>query len=395
MEIKFFRFSFQGSLIQNSLAISNQLHLGFCQQIPQRSCSIYKSLQGVCVCRSPVLSTNTNINGNTNGNHHLHNGKEMRKEMKEEKPIIASETEKMKKTKTDKILSGKPAAKVQNVSNKRPSNSSEEELHIVKKKKKKTDESSAVKPTGFIPIEPLPAGSDEQHAVLDNKDVKLKIKSLPPKVSKKSDKATDKLIEKIKEKKKEKQNDTSVADNSVSKNSTKRRNSSGTKTKGKAAKSPSETKPKAAKTEERKLEKITFRRESGDSWSSSRSNSPGLYTSVLSNAINNKNNALGTLMAELSDQDDDDDEDDIDLSTPFQSDSIKHKTDSVTIGNNNVLNKKEHSKPVKDKSKTKSKELPSKIKPDTKNIFSKKDVTSSPVKTTKTEPVKTSFSKNR
>ena len=298
-------------------------------------------------CSSPSTSSNTSINGNPAQVHKESNGKEMKESSS------TNETEKTKKTKLDKqIKTSNSGNKVTSSSNKRPSDD-DEILPKVKKKKKKIEESPqlAVKSTGFIPIEPPAAGEEEQHIMGNSKDVKMKIKSLPSsKTSKKPVKPPEKqLTDKPKDKKKDKLNNSSELNNSTTHSSNvdtnKKKAIISSKTK---VKSPEETKPKVSKLEERKVEKLMFRRESGDSWSSSTSsNSPSLP--ILGNSIIGKNNALGALMAELSDQDYEDEED-VDISTPFQNDTLSSKLDS-SLSNNNILNKKDN-KSIKQKSKT-------------------------------------------
>ncbi|XP_068736667.1 protein ENL-like [Montipora capricornis] len=82
-------------------------------------------------------------------------------------------------------------------------------------------------------------------------------------------------------------------------------------------KSPKED-VKPAKHEEKKVEKITFRRSSGDSWSSSTSAS-----SLSGNASGSKNTALNMLLAEIGDADDDEDDNEVDIFTPFQHSSLQ------------------------------------------------------------------------
>lgn len=67
-----------------------------------------------------------------------------------------------------------------------------------------------------------------------------------------------------------------------------------------------DSKHKHLKKEGKKVEKITIRRNSNESWSSSASSSSSLFTGGPAAANANKNNALGTLLAELGDDEDDD-----------------------------------------------------------------------------------------
>ena len=210
----------------------------------------------------------------------------------------------------------------------------------VKKKKKKTDEGTPKnKPVGFIPLE-LPVPGNENKDKLDEmKDVKLKIKSLPSKSA-------------GNDKKKNRRSSSEVGTGESANKLLKTADS--TSTKKAKLKSPKED-LKQVKQEEKKVEKITFRRSSGDSWSSSTSSS-----SLLGNASGNKNTALNALLAEIGDDDDDDDDDDeVDIFTPFQSSSThtaktqKQKSSSVISPNNSSQSK--DSKDSKDSSKVKVK----------------------------------------
>ena len=88
---------------------------------------------------------------------------------------------------------------------------------------------------------------------------------------------------------------------------------------------------------ERILGKLTFRRNSNESWSSSASSSSSLLSGGPP-ANGNKNNALGTLIAEL-DSDDDNDDDDIDISTPCKSDFVKQgEYAQLAVNSNQLLN---------------------------------------------------------
>lgn len=181
--------------------------------------------------------------------------------------------------------------------------------HSVKKKKKKTEESTvkSSKPVGFIPLElPIP-GSDQKGKLEDVKDIKLKIKSLNKKSGSGMGGSAKKKSKEI--------SDAGIANN-VSGVSKHKDSSSSKKSK---LKSPKED-MKAAKKEDRKLEKITFRRSSGDSWSSSTS------TSSLSGNLNgSKNTALNKLLAEIGDDEEGEEEeedDDVDIFKPFSSSAI-------------------------------------------------------------------------
>lgn len=227
---------------------------------------------------------------------------------------LTLEKDKPKKNKHDKPICNKAAKTQDPVTSgiKRSSSlSGIDDLqlsHSVKKKKKKTEESAvkSSKPVGFIPLElPIP-GSDQKGKLEDVKDIKLKIKSL----NKKSGSGTSGSA-----KKKSKQTSDAGTANNISTISKHKDSSSSKKSK---LKSPKED-MKAAKKEDRKLEKITFRRSSGDSWSSSTS------TSSLSGNLNNsKNNALNKLLAEIGDDDDEEEEEDEgDIFQPFSSSSIQ------------------------------------------------------------------------
>ena len=206
----------------------------------------------------------------------------------------------------------------------------------VKKKKKKTDEGTTKnKPVGFIPLElPVP-GNENKDKLEEMKDVKLKIKSLPSKSA-------------GNDKKKNRRSSSEVGTGESANKLLKTADS--TSTKKAKLKSPKED-LKQVKQEEKKVEKITFRRSSGDSWSSSTSSS-----SLLGNASGTKNTALNALLAEIGDDDDDDDEDEVDIFTPFQSSSThtaktqKQKSASVISPNDSS-----QSKDSKDSSKVKVK----------------------------------------
>ena len=207
----------------------------------------------------------------------------------------------------------------------------------VKKKKKKTDEGTPKnKPVGFIPLElPVP-GNENKDKLEKMKDVKLKIKSLPSKSA-------------GNDKKKNRRSSSEVGTGESTNKLLKTADS--TSTKKAKLKSPKED-LKQVKQEEKKVEKITFRRSSGDSWSSSTSSS-----SLLGNASGNKNTALNALLAEIGDDDDDDDDDDEgDIFTPFQSSSThtaktqKQKSAAVISPNDSS-----QSKDSKDSSKVKVK----------------------------------------
>lgn len=332
--------------------------------------------KAVLFCSSPSSSSSSSsINGNSSHRNET-NGKDTKE------TLSNNDTDKPKKLKPEKpvktsnagIKTSNSVNKLSSSSNKRPSDD-DEVLPKVKKKRKKIESPQInMKSNAFIPIEPPVLGEEEQHHLGNGKDVKLKIKSLPSsssKISKKPAKQVEKNTEKNKEKKKEKLNsitDLNLSNFSTNGDTSKRKSVSNSKTK---VKSPQEQKQKVSKAEERKVEKLMFRRESGDSWSSSTSsNSPGLP--LLACNVMGKNNALGTLMAELSDQDyDDDDEDDIDISTPFQNDSYNSIIES-SLSNNNVLNKKDiKSNTNKPKGKTKevkdTKKDVKEIKKSTKN----------------------------
>jgi len=191
------------------------------------------------------------------------------------------------------------------------------------------------KPVGFIPLE-LPVPGNENKDKLDEmKDVKLKIKSLPSKSA-------------GNDKKKNRRSSSEVGTGESANKLLKTADS--TSTKKAKLKSPKED-LKQVKQEEKKVEKITFRRSSGDSWSSSTSSS-----SLLGNASGNKNTALNALLAEIGYDDDDDDDDEVDIFTPFQSSSThtaktqKQKSASVISPNNSS-----QSKDSKDSSKVKVK----------------------------------------
>ena len=214
----------------------------------------------------------------------------------------------------------------------------------VKKKKKKTDEGTPKnKPVGFIPLElPVP-GNENQDKLNEIKDVKLKIKSLPSKSA-----GNDK-----------KKNRRSSSEVGIGESANKLlKTADSTSTKKAKLKSPKED-LKQVKQEEKKVEKITFRRGSGDSWSSSTSSS-----SLLGNASGSKKNtALNALLAEIGDDDDDDDDDDeVDIFTPFQSSSThaaktqKQKSASVISPNNSSQSKDSSKAKVKGSSQTKKSE---------------------------------------
>lgn len=181
----------------------------------------------------------------------------------------------------------------------------------VKKKKKKTDEGTAKpsKPVGFIPLELPVAGNEHKDKPEEVRDIKLKIKSLTKKGS-----ASDK--------KKNRQSSLEVGTSNNALNTSKHKDSASSK-KAKL-KSPKED-SKQTKQDEKKVEKITFRRGSGDSWSSSSSSS-----SLSGKTSGNKNTALNVLLAEIGDDDDDDDE--VDIFTPFQSSSVHPSTAQKPTG---------------------------------------------------------------
>ena len=213
----------------------------------------------------------------------------------------------------------------------------------VKKKKKKTDEGTPKnKPVGFIPLE-LPVPGNENKDKLDEmKDVKLKIKSLPSKSAGNDKKKTRRSSSEV---------GTGESANKLLKTA------DSTSTKKVKLKSPKED-LKQVKQEEKKVEKITFRRSSGDSWSSSTSSS-----SLLGNASGNKNTALNALLAEIGDDDDDDDDDDEGhIFTPFQSSSThtaktqKQKSASFTSPNDSSQSKDSSKVKVKGSTQTKKSE---------------------------------------
>ena len=217
------------------------------------------------------------------------------------------EPDKNKKTKHDKSMGNKTVKTQEAVTPglKRSSSvSGADEPQIqpsVKKKKKKTDEGTTKpsKPLGFIPLELPVAGNEHKDKLEEVKDIKLKIKSLTKKGS-------------SSDKKKNKQSSVEVGTSNNALNTSKHKDS--TPSKKAKLKSPKED-SKQTKQDEKKVEKITFRRGSGDSWSSSTSSS-----SLSGKTSGNKNTALNALLAEIGDEDDDDDE--VDIFTPFQSSSI-------------------------------------------------------------------------
>ena len=252
------------------------------------------------------------------------------------------EPDKVKKQRHDGVVGNKTVKMQETVTTpglKRSSSTSDDlpSQPTVKKKKKKTDEGAPKnKPVGFIPLE-LPVPGNENKDKLDEmKDVKLKIKSLPTKSAGNDKKKTRRSSAEV---------GTGESANKLLKTA------DVTSTKKAKLKSPKED-LKQVKQEEKKVEKITFRRSSGDSWSSSTSSS-----SLLGNASGNKNTALNALLAEIGDDDDDDDdEDEVDIFTPFQSSSThtaktqKQKSASVISPNNSS-----QSKDSKDSSKVKVK----------------------------------------
>lgn len=209
----------------------------------------------------------------------------------------------------------------------------------VKKKKKKTDEgtSKPSKPVGFIPLELLKPGNEHKDKLEEVKDVKLKIKSLPSNSS-----GSDK--------KKNRQASSEVGTGDNVNNSLKRKDSTSSK---KAKLKSSKEDLKQTKPDDKKVEKITFRRGSGDSWSSSTSSS-----SLLGNTSGNKNTALNALLAEIGD-DDDDDEDEVDIFTPFQPSSIHtattQKQKGIAVTSPNSLSQSKDSSKVTAKSSSQTK----------------------------------------
>ena len=249
------------------------------------------------------------------------------------------EADRTKKTRTEKVIANK-TVKGPDVTPgvKRPAGSSEEvKNHPVKKKKKKPVEGTpkSTKNVGFIVFEPSVPGSELKDKLEEVKDIKLKIKSLPSKNG--NDKKKDKH-------------------SSSSKNLL---NSSKHKDLSSSAKKNKQKEGKQTKLEDKKLDKITFRRGSGDSWSSSTSSS-----SSSGHFTGNKNPALNVLLAEIEDGDKEEDEaqkeeddNEVDIFTPFHSSSLhssshpKSYTESVQKKDSNILMS---SQPNKGKSKTSS-----------------------------------------
>ena len=219
-----------------------------------------------------------------------------------------TESDKNKTGKHEAVVANKTVKMQESVtpSLKRSSSTSgTEDTQPVKKKKKKPNEASGKpnKPLGFIPLELPVAGNEHKEKLDEVKDVKLKIKSLSSKSP-----ANDK--------KKNRRASSEVGSGKNGSNASKRRES--TSSKKSKQKSPKDDSKRQAKQEEKKLEKITFRRGSGDSWSSSTSSS-----SLLGTSSGNKNMALDKLMAEVSEEDDDEDGHEVDVCTLFQSRSIQ------------------------------------------------------------------------
>lgn len=239
------------------------------------------------------------------------NGKGANTSMDTQPSTLLPESDKNKKNKHDRVIGSKTAKTQEPVTpgiKRSSSTSGGDDLlssHSVKKKKKKTEDSTAKpsKPVGFIPLELPTPGSNDKGKLEDVKDIKLKIKSLNKKSSSGSTK------------KKSKQTSEVQRTNSNTSNNSKLKESSSSK-KSKL-KSPKED-VKPAKHEEKKVEKITFRRSSGDSWSSSTSAS-----SLSGNASGSKNTALNMLLAEIGDEDDDEDDNEVDIFTPFQHSSLQ------------------------------------------------------------------------
>lgn len=230
----------------------------------------------------------------------------------------SQESDKNKKNKHDRPIVHKPskASEVVTPGLKRSSSTSGiDELqtqHGVKKKKKKMEEETPkpTKPVGFIPLElPIP-GNEHKDKLEEVKDIKLKIKSLTKKSS-------------GGEKKKSKQSSSEMGTSNNILNTSKHKDPTSSK---KAKLKPQKEDHKQGKQEEKRVEKITFRRGSGDSWSSSTSSS-----SLSGNASGNKNTALNVLLAEIGD-DDEDDDDEVDIFTPFQSSSVQTPTQKMTSG---------------------------------------------------------------
>lgn len=246
-------------------------------------------------------------NGVSNGHPPL---REESKEPMQKSASSISENEKTKKIKISKSTS-KPNSAVVAMKRSSPAHEVSGTDGVPKKKKKSSEDSNSSKmkhSQGDNLVMPV-----AQPLTTEVKDLKVKFKPIPPKKSaqkeRKKELNSDSHKSKSTHASKAKESKSHKSEHESKKLNTSEHKIKVKKKGEKSDKKRDGEKKEKHKSKKDKIEKVTIRRGSGDSWASA--GGVGLMSNVVA-----KNKALGKLLSELSS-----DEDEGDLSTPFKSES--------------------------------------------------------------------------